>query len=55
MHELQITDQMMANAMYIYPHNTPTTKEAYYYRQIFERLFPQVRFDYEMVPFIVSF
>lgn len=33
---------MMLNAARIYPHNTPTTKEAYYYRMIFERFFPQV-------------
>jgi len=33
---------MMINAANIYPHNTPTTEEAYYYRMIFERLFPQV-------------
>jgi asparagine synthase (glutamine-hydrolysing) len=32
---------MMLNAAHIYPHNTPTTKEAYYYRMIFERFFPQ--------------
>ncbi|KAH1262966.1 Asparagine synthetase, root [glutamine-hydrolyzing] [Glycine max] len=33
-----VTDKMMLNAGNIYPHNTPTTKEAYYYRMIFERL-----------------
>ncbi|MQL91833.1 hypothetical protein Taro_024454 [Colocasia esculenta] len=36
-----VTDRMMLNAKYIYPHNTPTTKEGYYYRMIFERFFPQ--------------
>lgn len=36
-----VTDKMMENAQHIYPHNTPTTKEAYHYRMIFERLFPQ--------------
>ncbi|XXG44494.1 hypothetical protein AAC387_Pa01g4283 [Persea americana] len=36
-----VTDKMMLNAEYIFPHNTPTTKEAYYYRMIFERFFPQ--------------
>ncbi|MBA0564990.1 hypothetical protein Golob_009891 [Gossypium lobatum] len=36
-----VTDKMMLNASYIFPHNTPTTKEAYYYRMIFERFFPQ--------------
>lgn len=39
--EKQVTDQMMGNASYIYPHNTPATKEAYYYRKIFEGIFPQ--------------
>ncbi|XP_077237404.1 asparagine synthetase [glutamine-hydrolyzing]-like [Tasmannia lanceolata] len=32
---------MMLNAKHIFPHNTPITKEAYYYRMIFERFFPQ--------------
>ncbi|AES98496.1 asparagine synthetase, root [glutamine-hydrolyzing] [Medicago truncatula] len=36
-----VTDRMMLNAGNIYPHNTPNTKEAYYYRMIFERFFPQ--------------
>uniref|UniRef100_A0A2H4G4Z5 Asparagine synthetase [glutamine-hydrolyzing] n=1 Tax=Triticum turgidum subsp. durum TaxID=4567 RepID=A0A2H4G4Z5_TRITD len=36
-----VSDKMMSNAKFIYPHNTPTTKEAYYYRMIFERYFPQ--------------
>jgi hypothetical protein len=39
----QVTDRMMLNASNIYPHNTPNTKEAYYYRMIFERFFPQAR------------
>ncbi|MCO5608465.1 hypothetical protein L7F22_062675 [Adiantum nelumboides] len=39
--EKQVSDQMMANASFIYPYNTPTTKEAYFYRRIFEGLFPQ--------------
>ncbi|XP_057865145.1 asparagine synthetase [glutamine-hydrolyzing] 3 [Cryptomeria japonica] len=37
----RVTDMMLANAKYIYPENTPATKEAYYYRMIFERFFPQ--------------
>ncbi|KAF3453974.1 hypothetical protein FNV43_RR04416 [Rhamnella rubrinervis] len=36
-----VTDKMMLNAGHIFPHNTPNTKEAYYYRMIFERFFPQ--------------
>lgn len=41
---IQVTDRMTQNAANIFPYNTPTTKEAYYYRMIFERLFPQVIF-----------
>ncbi|XP_070031284.1 asparagine synthetase [glutamine-hydrolyzing] 2 isoform X1 [Nicotiana tomentosiformis] len=36
-----VSDSMLANASFIYPHNTPTTKEGYYYRTIFERYFPK--------------
>ncbi|KAI3909755.1 hypothetical protein MKW98_014172 [Papaver atlanticum] len=36
-----MTDKMMLQAEHIYPHNTPPSKEAYYYRMIFERFFPQ--------------
>jgi asparagine synthase (glutamine-hydrolysing) len=36
-----VNDKMMSNAGHIFPHNTPNTKEAYYYRMIFERFFPQ--------------
>ncbi|CAN6194885.1 unnamed protein product [Urochloa humidicola] len=36
-----VSDKMLSNAKFIFPHNTPTTKEGYYYRMIFERLFPQ--------------
>eukprot|EP01018_Ginkgo_biloba_P029306 Gb_11154 [translate_table: standard] len=36
-----VTDTMMANAKYIYPENTPGTKEAYCYRMVFEKFFPQ--------------
>ncbi|KNA18676.1 hypothetical protein SOVF_068530 [Spinacia oleracea] len=39
--EQQVTDKMMQQAEHIFPHNTPKTKEACYYRMIFERLFPQ--------------
>ena len=36
----QITDQQLANAHFRFPYNTPNSKEAYFYRQIFEELFP---------------
>ncbi|VAI06731.1 unnamed protein product [Triticum turgidum subsp. durum] len=39
--EQQVTDEMMKNAAEEYPYNTPINKEAYYYRMIFERLYPQ--------------
>ena len=39
--EQEVTDQMMAAAAFRFPLNTPTNKEAYYYRAIFEGHFPQ--------------
>jgi asparagine synthase (glutamine-hydrolysing) len=36
----EVTDQMFASAANRYPHNTPTTKEGYRYRMIFEEFFP---------------
>lgn len=36
----EISDQMFASAANRFPHNTPTTKEAYRYRMIFEEFFP---------------
>ena len=38
--EEKVTDQQMATASYRFPYNTPTTKEGYVYREIFEELFP---------------
>ncbi len=38
--EDQITDQKLANAAHRFPVNTPTTKEAYLFRRIFEEHFP---------------
>lgn len=38
--ETLITDAQMSNAKYLYPHNTPTNKEAFLYRQSYEELFP---------------
>ncbi|GJZ22324.1 hypothetical protein Tco_0559363 [Tanacetum coccineum] len=37
-----VTDSMLTNANFVYPENTPTTKEAYYYRTIFEKFLPKV-------------
>ena len=39
-HTEAITDDEFNKRAVLYPHNTPTTKEAYYYRFIFETLFP---------------
>lgn len=36
----EVTDQMFEAAAYRFPVNTPLTKEAYYYRSIFEEHFP---------------
>ncbi|XP_072027527.1 asparagine synthetase [glutamine-hydrolyzing]-like [Amphiura filiformis] len=38
--EQQVTDSMMEDAPKQFPLNTPQIKEAYYYRQVFERLYP---------------
>jgi asparagine synthase (glutamine-hydrolysing) len=38
--ERSISDTQMNNAGYRFPFNTPATKEAYYYREIFESFFP---------------
>ncbi|CAJ2667838.1 asparagine synthetase [glutamine-hydrolyzing] 3-like [Trifolium pratense] len=37
----QVTDAMLKHANFVYPENTPTTKEGYHYRTIFEKLFPK--------------
>jgi len=36
----QIGDQQLQTAHFRFPYNTPTSKEAYLYREIFEELFP---------------
>lgn len=36
----EVSDQMFATAANRFPYNTPTTKEGYRYRMIFEELFP---------------
>lgn len=38
--ETAVSDVQMENARYRFPINTPTTKEAYYYRTIFQEFFP---------------
>ena len=38
--ESQVTDRQMANAQHRFPSNPPLTKEAYFYRTIFEEHFP---------------
>ncbi len=37
----QVSDVEMETAALKYPHNTPTTKEAYFYREIFHSHYPQ--------------
>lgn len=36
----QVSSERFANAEQIYPHDPPTTKEAFFYRDIFEKHFP---------------
>ena len=38
----QVTDEQLAGATIEFPYNSPTTKEAYYYRSIFYKWYPQV-------------
>ncbi|WP_448556580.1 asparagine synthase B [Thalassotalea montiporae] len=38
--ESQVSDQQLANAEFKFPVNTPDTKEAYFYRTVFEEKFP---------------
>lgn len=38
--EEQVKDLELENAAYRFPINTPTTKEGYYYRSIFDKFFP---------------
>jgi len=39
--EKEVTDEQFKMAAHRFPYNTPATKEAYYYRSIFQSLFPQ--------------
>ena len=36
----EVSDQMFSSASNRFPHNTPTTREGYRYRMIFEEMFP---------------
>jgi len=36
----QVSDDQLANAKYRFPVQTPSTKEEYHYRSIFQELFP---------------
>lgn len=38
--ESQITDAEFSQALELYPFNTPQTKEAFYYRAVYEEMFP---------------
>jgi asparagine synthase (glutamine-hydrolysing) len=37
----EVSDDMFAHAQLRFPYNTPTTKEAFFYRQVFEEFYPQ--------------
>ena len=41
--ESQVTDKQMASAAERFPYQTPATKEAYWYRQMFDKMFSHVR------------
>jgi len=38
----QVSDEQFEKASELFPYNTPTTKEAFYYRIIFHKFYPQV-------------
>ncbi|RKS03484.1 MULTISPECIES: asparagine synthase B [unclassified Flavobacterium] len=38
----QVTDEQMEKAATLFPYNSPATKEAYFYRTIFHKYYPQV-------------
>ena len=38
----QVTDNDFEKAVKLFPYNTPTTKEAFFYRRIFNKFYPQV-------------
>lgn len=38
----QVTDEQLAGAAVEFPYNAPTTKEAYFYRSIFNKYYPQL-------------
>ncbi|XP_036421825.1 asparagine synthetase [glutamine-hydrolyzing]-like [Colossoma macropomum] len=38
--ESEINDSQLEKAAKLYPHNTPTTKEGFYFRQVFEKHYP---------------
>jgi asparagine synthase (glutamine-hydrolysing) len=38
----QVTDEQLAGAAAEFPYNSPTTKEAYFYRSIFHQHYPQL-------------
>jgi asparagine synthase (glutamine-hydrolysing) len=38
----QISDEQLAGASAEFPYNSPTTKEAYFYRSVFHKFYPQV-------------
>ncbi len=39
--EKSVSDKQFFNAKELYPYNTPATKEAFYFRQLFEEMYPQ--------------
>ncbi|MEJ5264160.1 MAG: asparagine synthase B [Bacteroidales bacterium] len=49
----QVSDEEFAKAAERFPYNTPTTKEAYYYRTIFEKYYPSesaIKSVYKWIP-----
>ncbi|EDO43756.1 predicted protein [Nematostella vectensis] len=47
--EDHVADEALAKASKLYPFNTPRTKESFYYRSVFEELFPG---HHELIPYM---
>eukprot|EP00002_Diphylleia_rotans_P001918 TRINITY_DN11145_c0_g1_i1.p1 TRINITY_DN11145_c0_g1~~TRINITY_DN11145_c0_g1_i1.p1 ORF type:complete len:561 (+),score=121.04 TRINITY_DN11145_c0_g1_i1:54-1736(+) len=48
----QVSDAEFSAAEYRFPYNTPTTKEAYYYRSLFYQLFPEPTCAMTVAPWV---
>jgi asparagine synthase (glutamine-hydrolysing) len=50
--ENEVNEEEYARRAELFPHNTPATKEAFYYRKIFAQLFPNPTADKTVAPWV---